>query len=321
MRALITGITGQDGAYLANFLHSRGYQVHGVVRSHAPNLQNINFFNLAGAITWHLGDVGSPEDMSRVIAMGFDEVYNLAAQSFVGSSWDQPHTTAQTNAMGPLNILEAIRRHAPRTRFYQASTSEMFGNAPAPQNEESSMIPRSPYGAAKLFGHAITRNYRESFGIHASSGILFNHESPLRGPQFVTRKITMGIARVVREGGPPIVLGNLAARRDWGFAGDYVRAMWLMLQQPRGDDYVVATGESHSIEEFLDAAWGEASREVGIPMDWRGHIMVDPRLHRPAEVHHLLGDCTKIRQLGWEPEVTFSQLVRKMMLWDLKGAR
>lgn len=316
MRALITGITGQDGAYLAHFLRGKNYEIHGVIRSHSPNLQNLNFFNLPGVITFHQGDVSSPEDMKRIISMQFDEVYNLAAQSFVGTSWDQPHTTTHTNALGPLNILEAIRHHAPKTRFYQASTSEMFGNTPPPLHENSVMIPRSPYGVAKLYGHSITRNYRESFGIHASSGILFNHESPLRGPQFVTRKITMGIARQVRDGGPPLMLGNLAARRDWGFAGDYVRAMWLMLQQPRPDDYVVATGQAHSVEDFLVAA----SRAAGV-RDWQDLVVVDPRFMRPAEVDCLIGDATKIGRLGWEPEVGFEELVRKMVMWDLKGER
>lgn len=318
MRALITGISGQDGAYLAQFLIAKGYDVHGVVRSHAPNRANLETFKIASLITYHLGDVASASDMERIISMGFDEVYNLAAQSFVGSSWDQPHTTTLTNALGPLNILEAIRRHAPRTRFYQASTSEMFGNLPPPQHELSVMIPRSPYGAAKLYGHAITRNYRESYGIHASCGILFNHESPLRGPQFVTRKITRGIARLVKEGGSPIALGNLAARRDWGFAGDYVRAMWLMLQQEKPDDYVVATGESHSVEEFLQAA-ADVVTGLGVPFDWRSHIIIDPRFYRPAEVDYLMGDTTKIAGLGWEPEVDFKTLVKKMMLWDLQG--
>ena len=315
MRALITGITGQDGAYLANFLLGKGYQVHGVVRSHAPALHNLDFFHLPQRITLHLGDVSSAGDMQRIIEMGFDEVYNLAAQSFVGSSWDNPGSTTLVNALGPLNILEAIRKYAPRTKFYQASTSEMFGNSPAPQREDTAFMPRSPYGVAKLYGHHITKNYRESFGLFACSGILFNHESPLRGPQFVTRKITRGLSDILEGRAKNIALGNLEAKRDWGFAGDYVRAMWMMLQAEEPDDYVVATGEAHTISDFLFHAFDR------VGLRWEDHVVRDPKFYRPAEVNWLEGDPSKIRAIGWEPDVTFRQLVNKMVDWDCYGRR
>jgi GDPmannose 4,6-dehydratase len=315
MRALITGITGQDGAYLANFLLSKRYEVHGLIRSHSPNLQNLNHFNLAPRLTFHQGDLTDPSDTRRVVAMGFDEIYNLGAQSFVGTSWQQPLTTTQVNALGPLHLLEAIRHLSPRTKFYQASTSEMFGNSPGPQNEDTPFQPRSPYGVAKLYGHHITKNYRESFGLFACSGILFNHESPIRGPQFVTRKISKGIAAVVAGRETHIKLGSLDAKRDWGFAGDYVRAMWLMLQQKEPGDYVVATGETHTVGEFVEAAF----QEVGL--DWRKHVRFDEALVRPAEVNLLQGDPRRILDLGWEPEVGFRELVRKMVQWDCYGVR
>lgn len=314
MRALITGITGQDGAYLANFLLSRHYDVHGLIRSHSPNFKNLNFFGLCPKITFHQGDLTSPSDLQRIIAMGFDEVYNLGAQSFVGSSWQNPGATSQVNALGPLHLLEAIRQH-PRTKFYQASTSELFGNSAAPQNENTPMVPRSPYGVAKLYAHHITKNYRESHGLFACSGILFNHESPLRGPQFVTRKISRGIADIVAGRADHITLGNLEARRDWGFAGDYVRAMWLMLQQKEPQDYVVATGETHTIQDFLEEAFGM------VGLRWQNHVRFDEKLLRPAEVNWLEGDPTKIRGLGWEAEVGFRELVGKMVSWDVWGRR
>lgn len=315
MRALITGIGGQDGSYLANFLLSKSYEVHGVVRSHSPNLRNIDFFNLRPRLTLHQGDLTSPSDMLRLVEMGFDEIYNLGAQSFVGSSWDTAASTTHVNALGPLYLLEAIRKVSPRTKFYQASTSEMFGNSPAPQNEETTLAPRSPYGVAKLYGHHITRNYRESHGLFACSGILFNHESPLRGPQFVTRKITLGLAHILNGHAEKLHLGNLEARRDWGFAGDYVHAMWLMLQAPKADDYVVATGEAHSIKDFLFLAFDR------VGLNWERYVVVDPKFYRPAEVNHLLGDPTKIGGLGWEPNLTFRQLVYKMVDWDCHGIR
>ena len=315
MRALITGIGGQDGSYLASFLLGRGYDVHGVVRSHIPNLTNLDFFRIRPQITLHVGDVTSAGDMRRVVEMGFDEVYNLAAQSFVGSSWDTAASTTHVNALGPLNILEAIRQVSPRTKFYQASTSEMFGNSPAPQDENTPFMPRSPYGVAKLYGHHITKNYRESHGIFACSGILFNHESPLRGPQFVTRKITLGIHEILAGRSKQLALGNLEAKRDWGFAGDYVRAMWMMLQAPQPDDYVVATGESHSIGDFLFHAFDR------VGLRWEDYVVRDPRFYRPAEVNWLEGNPAKIATLGWEPEVSFKQLVAKMVDWDCYGRR
>jgi len=315
MRALITGITGQDGPYLANFLLSKGYEVHGVVRSHSPALTNLDFFHLRDRVTLHHGDVSSGADMLRIVEHGFDEIYNLAAQSFVGSSWSTATSTTHVNALGPLHILEAIRRTSMRTKFYQASTSEMFGNSPAPQDEDTPMLPRSPYGVAKLYGHHITRNYRESHGLFACSGILFNHESPLRGPQFVTRKITLGLSDILEGRSKTLALGNLEARRDWGFAGDYVRAMWMMLQAPRADDYVVATGESHTIQDFLFHAFDR------VGLRWEDYVVRDPKFYRPAEVNWLEGNPRKVQQLGWEPEVTFRQLVTKMVDWDCYGRR
>ncbi len=315
MRALITGIGGQDGSYLASYLLSRGYEVHGVVRSHIPNLTNLDFFNIRPQITLHVGDVTSPGDMRRVVEMGFDEIYNLAAQSFVGSSWNTAASTTQVNALGPLHLLEAIRQVSPRTKFYQASTSEMFGNSPPPQDEDTPFMPRSPYGVAKLYGHHITKNYRESHGIFACSGILFNHESPLRGPQFVTRKITLGLHEILGGRAKHIPLGNLESRRDWGFAGDYVRAMWMMLQAPQPDDYVVATGESHSIGDFLFHAFDR------VGLRWEDYVVRDPKFYRPAEVNWLEGNPRKIATLGWEPQVTFKQLVAKMVDWDCYGRR
>ena len=315
MRALITGIGGQDGSYLASYLLSRGYEVHGVVRSHIPNLTNLDFFNIRPQITLHVGDVTSPGDMRRVVEMGFDEIYNLAAQSFVGSSWNTAASTTHVNALGPLHLLEAIRQVSPRTKFYQASTSEMFGNSPPPQDEDTPFMPRSPYGVAKLYGHHITKNYRESHGIFACSGILFNHESPLRGPQFVTRKITLGIQEILGGRAKHIALGNLESRRDWGFAGDYVRAMWMMLQAPQPDDYVVATGESHTIGDFLFHAFDR------VGLRWEDFVVRDPKFYRPAEVNWLEGTPRKIATLGWEPQVTFKQLVARMVDWDCYGRR
>lgn len=315
MRTLITGIGGQDGSYLANFLHSRGHEVHGLARSHSPNLKNLDFFNLRPHITIHQGCLTSQGDMQRLVEMGFDEIYNLGAQSFVGSSWDTAVSTTHVNALGPLHLLEAVRRVSPRTKFYQASTSEMFGNSPAPQNEDTPLQPRSPYGVAKLFGHHITKCYRESYGLFACSGILFNHESPLRGPQFVTRKITLGIADILAGRSQKLVLGNLDALRDWGFAGDYVRAMWMMLQAPQPQDYVVATGEAHSVRDFLFHAFDR------VGLRWENYVVVDPQFYRPAEVNYLLGDPTKIGGLGWEPDINFRQLVHKMVDWDCHGTR
>lgn len=315
MRALITGITGQDGSYLAKFLHGKGYEVHGVVRSHCPSLSNLHHFGLVPHITLHYGDVSEGPDMLRIIEGGYDEIYNLAAQSFVGSSWDNATSTTHINALGPLNILEAVRRATPRTKFYQASTSEMFGNSPAPQSEATLLMPRSPYGVAKLYGHHITRNYRESHNLFACSGILFNHESPLRGSQFVTRKITRGIAAILDGTAKTLELGNLEAKRDWGFAGDYVEAMWLMLQQPQPADYVVATGKTHTIQDFLFYAFDR------VGLRYEDYVVRNPKLYRPAEVNWLEGDPTKIRGLGWEPKCNLRGLVNMMVDWDCYGLR
>jgi GDPmannose 4,6-dehydratase len=317
-RALITGITGQDGLYLAELLLGKGYEVYGLVRG-----QNNPKLPLLEA---ELPDVrvltGDLLDLSSLMrALGAaqpTEVYNLGAISFVAYSWENAHLTTDVTAKGVLNMLEATRLYAGadigKVRFYQASSSEMFGKVQqVPQTEETLLWPRSPYGVAKVFGHYMTINYRESYGMHASSGILFNHESPRRGPEFVTRKVTRAVARIALGLQDSVALGNLDAKRDWGFAGDYVKAMWMMLQQEAGDDYVVATGHTHSIRELLDVAF----HHVGIS-DWDKHVLQDPRFFRPAEVDLLVGDPTKARSvLGWEPEVGFEQLVRMMVDHDL----
>lgn len=307
MKVLITGITGQDGAYLASHLLNLGYEVHGTGRSHAPNLQNLLHLGIAGKIHYHLCDVSHLGDCGNLVKMGFDHIYNLAAQSFVGCSWDNPHATTQTNSLGPLNFLHAIHKLGLPTKFYQASTSEMFGSSPGPQNEDTPFNPVSPYGTAKLYGHHIVKNYRESHGIWACSGILFNHESPLRGPQFVTRKITRGIGDIIRGKASHIELGNLMAKRDWGFAGDYVKAMHLMMVQDEPRDYVVATGETRTIKEFLDMACGL------VGLDPEEITKINPHLFRPSEVNLLLGDPTRIRALGWAPQVSFRDLVDMML--------
>jgi GDPmannose 4,6-dehydratase len=318
-RALITGITGQDGLYLAELLLSKGYEVHGLVRG-----QNNPKLPLLQA---ELPDVrvltGDLLDLSSLMrAFGEakpDEVYNLGAISFVAYSWENAHLTSDVTGKGVLNMLEATRLYAgsdlQRVRFYQASSSEMFGKVQqVPQSESTLLWPRSPYGVAKVFGHYMTINYRESYGMHASSGILFNHESPRRGPEFVTRKVTQAVARISLGLQDQVALGNLEAKRDWGFAGDYVKAMWLMLQQDEADDYVVATGETHSIRELLDVAF----RYVGVD-DWERHVVQDPRFFRPAEVDLLVGDAAKARQrLGWTPEVSFAELVQMMVEHDVR---
>jgi GDPmannose 4,6-dehydratase len=318
-RALITGITGQDGLYLAELLLEKDYEVYGLVRG-----QNNPKLPLIQAT---LPDVkvltGDLLDLSSLIrALGQsqpDEVYNLGAISFVAYSWENAHLTSDVTGKGVLNMLEATRLYAGddigKVRFYQASSSEMFGKVQdVPQRETTLLWPRSPYGVAKVFGHYMTINYRESYGMHASSGILFNHESPRRGPEFVTRKVTQAVARISLGLQDSLALGNLDAKRDWGFAGDYVKAMWLMLQQEQADDYVVATGETHSIRELLDVAFDH----VGIS-DWDKHVFQDPRFFRPAEVDLLVGDPAKARDvLGWEPEVGFEELVRMMVEHDLQ---
>jgi GDPmannose 4,6-dehydratase len=313
-RALITGITGQDGAYLAAFLLEKGYEVHGMVRrASTENFERIGA--LRDRVVLHQADL---LDQLSIITLLRDirphEVYNLAAQSFVPTSWLQPLLTGEFTGLGVTRVLEAIRLVDPSIRFYQASSSEMFGKVrEEPQSEETPFWPRSPYGVAKVYGHWITVNYRESYGIFACSGILFNHESPLRGKEFVTRKVSDGVARIKLGLQNELVLGNLDAMRDWGFAGDYVRAMWAMLQQDRPDDYVVATGEKHSVRELVERAFACAG------LDGRDHVRSDPTLFRPAEINTLRGDAGKARRvLGWEPTVTFPDLVQMMVEADLR---
>jgi GDPmannose 4,6-dehydratase len=312
-RALITGITGQDGSYLAELLLEKGYEVHGLVRRvSTSNTQRIE--HLLDRVTLHSGDLLDGVSIERAMrSCEPQEVYNLAAQSFVPASWDQPSLTGEYTALGVTRMLEAIRQLDPAIRFYQASSSEMFGRVQeVPQRESTPFYPRSPYGVAKVYGHWITINYRESFDLFATSGILFNHESPRRGLEFVTRKITDGVARIKLGLSQELRLGNLEAQRDWGHAADYVRAMWLMLQQDEPDDYVIATGEMHSVGEFCRVAF----EHVGL--NWQDYVKTDPKFYRPAEVHELRGDSTKAREkLGWQPAVSFEQLVRKMVDADL----
>jgi GDPmannose 4,6-dehydratase len=321
-RALVTGITGQDGLYLSELLLGKGYEVFGLIRG-----QNNPKADLVRSVVPDVrllnGDITDLSSLIRALSTSQpDEVYNLGAVSFVAYSWENARLTSDVTGLGVLNVLEATRLHAgpdlSKIRFYQASSSEMFGKVQdVPQRETTLLWPRSPYGVAKVYGHYMTINYRESYGMHASSGILFNHESPRRGPEFVTRKITQAVARISLGLQDSISLGNLDAKRDWGFAGDYVEAMWLMLQQEQADDYVVATGETHSIREFLEIAFAH----VGIE-DWQGKVTQDPRFLRPAEVDLLIGDPTKARkQLGWQPKVGFEDLVRMMVDSDLAEQR
>jgi GDPmannose 4,6-dehydratase len=317
-RALITGITGQDGAYLSQLLLEKGYDVHGLVRRSASADvvdSRLKWLGVADKITLHDGNLTDLSGLLRVIAdVRPAEVYNLAAQSFVKSSWQQPLLTGQVTGLGVVNMLEALRIACPQARFYQASSSEMFGLIQEPvQREKTPFYPRSPYAAAKLYAHWMTVNYRESFGLHASSGILFNHESPLRGIEFVTRKITDGVARIKLGLNDKLALGNLDAKRDWGHARDYVRAMWLMLQQDEPDDYVVATGRTTSVREFCEMAFNH----VGLKME--NHVVTDGRFLRPAEVNVLRGDPAKATEkLAWVPEVTLEELVVEMVEVDLK---
>ena len=311
--AVITGITGQDGSYLAEFLLDKGYRVVGVVRrSSAPNLSRIE--HLLDRVELRPADLLDQLSLVRLVdEVRPDELYNLAAMSFVPASWDTPLLTGEFNSQGVTRVLEAIRHVKPDTRFYQASSSEMYGKVRAvPQSEDTPFHPRSPYGVSKVFGHYITVNYRESYGMFACSGILFNHESPRRGLEFVTRKVTDGVARIKLGLSDSLPLGNLDARRDWGFAGDYIKAMWLMLQQGSPDDYVVATGETHPVRELVEIAFGH------VGLDWERFVKVDPRFLRPAEVDLLIGDPTKARtQLGWTPEVDFRGLVTMMVDADM----
>jgi len=312
-RALITGVTGQDGSYLAELLLDKGYEVFGLVRrSSTDPLDRIQ--HLTGRMTLVRGDLSDQASLIDAVAQSNpDEVYNLAAQSFVGDSWKEAVYTGDVDALGVTRLLEAIRRVNKDARFYQASSSEMFGKVhDVPQRETTPFHPRSPYGVAKVYAYYITLNYRESFGMHAGNGILFNHESPRRGLEFVTRKITDGVARIKLGLADELRLGNLDAKRDWGFAGDYVDAMWRMLQQDEPDDYVVASGETHTVREFCEIAFGRAD------LDWERCVVVDPAFFRPAEVDLLLGDATKAREkLDWEPKTSFRELVEMMVDADL----
>jgi GDPmannose 4,6-dehydratase len=314
--ALITGITGQDGAYLAKLLLSKGYGVHGVLaRRSSDTLWRLRELGIEREVRLIDGDLTDLSSLIRAVESSkADEIYNLGAQSFVGSSWQQPLLTAQVDGVGALNVLEAVRIVNPKGRFYQASTSEMFGLIQAEmQDEKTPFYPRSPYGVAKLMAHWGTVNYRESFGLHASSGILFNHESPLRGIEFVTRKVTDAVARIKLGKQAELRLGNVDAKRDWGFAGDYVEAMWRMLQQPTGDDYVVATGETTTVRRMCEIAFSH----VGLNVD--EHLIIDPAFFRPAEVDVLLGNPTKAKtKLGWVPRTSLEQLITMMVDADLR---
>ena len=318
--AIISGIFGQDGPYLARLLLEQGYKVYGLTRqSTHPDSQNLEYLGIAGDIEVIEGDICDYGAMTRLIQqLKPTELYNLAAQSFVGSSWELASVTTEINAAAVLGLLQAIYYNSPETRFYQASTSELYGNSSdSLQNEETPFAPESPYAAAKLHAFWTTRIFRKSHGIHASNGILFNHESPIRGPQFVTRKITTGINKILNGEVDFIELGNLDAKRDWGFAGDYVEAMWLMTQQPVSDDYVIATGETHSIREFLDIAF----KTVGI-FDWSRYVRTNPAFYRPSDVNVLHGDATKARiKLGWTPKTSFEELVSMMMKHDTEENR
>jgi GDPmannose 4,6-dehydratase len=313
-RALITGITGQDGSYLAEFLLSRGYEVHGLVRRSSSDAHS-RIAGIRESLHLHQGDLLDQRSLTDAIrASQPDEVYNLAAMSFVGTSWQQPVLTAEFDAVGVARLLEAVREVAPETRFYQASSSEMFGKVrEVPQRESTPLYPLSPYAVAKAYSHFITVNYRESYGMFACSGILFNHESPRRGLEFVSRKVTHAAAAIKLGRQHALRLGNVAARRDWGYAPDYVKAMWMMLQQDRPDDFVIATGQQHSVSDLVRIAFNH----VGLEPDQ--YVEEDPSLHRPVDVDHLVGDASKARsQLGWKPQVDFVKLINLMVDADLK---
>lgn len=314
-RALVTGVTGQDGAYLAKLLLDKGYEVYGLVARRSSDTRwRLRELGVESRINYVEGDLADACSIQRaVIKAKPHEIYNLGAQSFVGSSWDQPVTTGIVDGLGVTHLLEAIRQFSPEARFYQASTSEMFGLIQAEKQDESTpFYPRSPYGVAKLYGHWITINYRESFNLHASSGILFNHESPLRGIEFVTRKVTDAVARIKLGKQRELRLGNIDAKRDWGFAGDYVEAMWLMLQQDKPDDYVVATGVTTTVRDMCKLAFSH------VGLDYEDHVIIDPQFLRPAEVEVLLGNPAKAeRQLGWKPETSLARLIQMMVEADL----
>ncbi|WP_300759069.1 GDP-mannose 4,6-dehydratase [uncultured Brachyspira sp.] len=321
-KALITGITGQDGSYLAELLLEKGYEVYGIIRRSSsfnteridhlyrdPHINDVKMF-------LHYGDLSDSSNLSRLLEkIQPDEIYNLAAQSHVRVSFDMPEYTADVVGLGTIRILDAIKETQIKTKFYQASTSELYGKVvETPQTEKTPFYPRSPYACAKLYSYWITVNYRESYNMYACNGILFNHESPRRGETFVTKKITHAIARILNKEQDKLYLGNLDSKRDWGYAKDYVEAMWLMLQQENPDDYVIATGETHSVREFLDEAFGL------VGLDWKKYVEIDPRYYRPAEVDLLLGDPTKAKEkLGWKPKTTFKELVKIMLEYDLNN--
>ena len=320
-KALVTGITGQDGSYLAELLLAKGYEVHGIIRRASSfNTQRLEHIysdphSPKHKLILHYGDLSDASGLSRLIAkIQPDEVYNLAAQSHVRVSFDAPEYTADIVGTGTIRLLEAIREVGLKPRFYQASSSEMYGKVmEVPQTETTPFYPRSPYACAKVYSYWITVNYRESYGLHASNGILFNHESPRRGETFVTRKITRAVAAIKLGRQDKLFLGNIDSKRDWGFAKEYVEAMWLMLQQPEPDDYVIATGETHSVREFLEVSFGH------LGLDWKKHLEIDPRYYRPAEVDLLIGDPSKAKKkLGWVPKVTFTELAKLMVDADLK---
>lgn len=315
--ALVTGIMGQDGPYLAKLLLENDYKVYGLVRRYSnPNFSNLDFLGITNKIEFVEGDLSDESSLINIIKnVRPNEIYNLAAQSFVGSSWEQAKFTTEINAIGVLYLLNAIKFLAPTTKFYQASTSEMFGigNTNGIQNEDTPFHPRSPYGVSKVYAYWMTVNFRESYGIFACNGVLFNHESPIRGIQFVTRKITDGVARIKLGLAKELRLGNLDSKRDWGFAGDYVQAMYLMLQKEKPDDYVIGTGENHSVREFVEKAF----KHAGIT-NWEKYVVIDPRNKRPAEVPNLKADPKKAKEvLGWSPKVSFDELVKKMVDADI----
>ena len=318
-RALITGITGQDGSYLSKLLLEKDYDVYGFVRRRVnQNYENLDYFGITNQIKIIFGDITDVSSINHALRIARPhEIYNFAAMSFVGLSWQEPIHTAHVDALGPLHLLEAVKHICPDAKVYQASTSEMFGNNMEDnhtQNELTAFRPRSPYGFSKVFAHNATVNYRESYSIFACSGILFNHESPIRGKEFVTRKITDGIAQIKAGLIDHIELGNLDARRDWGFAGDYVEAMWMMMQKDEPDDYVISTGKTWSIEELLEVAFNSAGIE-----DWRPHVKQNPAYMRPAELYYLKGDSTKAKEkLGWEPKTTFNELIKLMVEADIE---
>lgn len=316
--AFVTGMTGQDGPYLAQYLLEKDYRVYGLIKRYSnPNLENLKWLGIDNDIELITGDITDENNMNHIMqSVKPQEVYNLAAQSFVGISWELNKLTTEVNCMGPLNLLNSIRQHNPNARFYQASTSEMFGNAtePGQQSETTPFRPRSPYGVSKLYSHWMTINFRESYSLYACSGILFNHESPLRGREFVTRKITDAVARIKLGLANDVTLGNLDSARDWGFAGDFVEAMWLMLQQERAGDYVIATGKQHTIGDLCRVAF----EHVGIT-EWQPLVKSDPRFKRPAELYSLCGDSSRARQqLGWQPRTDFETMICNMVDADLK---